>query len=434
MAAEGSAVETVPSRPRVVIVGAGFAGLAAAKQLGRKPVDVVVVDRENHHLFQPLVYQVAMAALSATSVSAPIRSVLARHENTRVVLAQARTVELDRRCVVTDHGELPYDYVILATGMEPTYYGHEAWEPLAPSPKGLDEALEIRKRVLLAFEEAEWAADPARRRRLLDFVVVGGGPTGVEFAGALADLSQVTLASDFRSIDPRQTRVHLVEGGPRVLPPYPEDLSAKAEKQLLELGVAVHLGSPVVALDAEGVTLASGERIEAATVIWGAGVRPTEVVRTLAAAHDRQGRIVVEPDLSIVGHPEAFVVGDIAHFEQDGAVLPGIAPVAIQQGRAAARAIVRSVRHEDRSTFHYRDKGMLATIGRRRGVGVIFGAHVSGFLAWLAWALVHVAYLVGFRNRVAVMLEWFWSYVTFKRGARVIEGLHQPPEPTHLGP
>jgi NADH dehydrogenase len=418
----------------VVVVGAGFAGLSAAKQLGRSPVDVVVVDRENHHLFQPLVYQVAMAALSATSVSAPIRSVLARHENTRVVLAQARTVDLDRRCVVTDHGELPYDYVILATGMEPTYYGHDPWEPLAPSPKGLDEALEIRKRVLLAFEEAEWAADPARRRRLLEFVVVGGGPTGVEFAGALADLSQVTLASDFRSIDPRQTRVHLVEAGPRLLPAYPGDLSAKAERQLRELGVVIHLGSPVIALDAEGVTLASGERIEAATVIWGAGVRPTEIVRNLAAPHDRQGRVLVEPDLSLTGHPESFVVGDVAHFQQEGAVLPGIAPVAIQEGRAAARAIVRSVRGQDRRPFRYRDKGMLATIGRRRGVGVIFGAHVSGFLAWLAWAIVHIAYLVDFRNRVIVMLEWTWSYLTFKRGARVIGGLHPPPEPKRLYP
>jgi NADH dehydrogenase len=310
--------------------------------------------------------------------------------------------------------------------MEPTYFGHDAWEDLAPSPKGLDAALEIRKRVLLAFEEAEWSADPDRRRRLLDFVVVGGGPTGVEFAGALADLSQVTLARDFRHIDPRQTRVHLVEAGPRVLPTLPPDLSAKAEKQLRELNVEVHLGAPVVAIDRDGVTLEGGEHIEAATVIWGAGVRPVGLVRSLAARRDRQGRVIVDRDLSVPGHPEAFVVGDLAHVEQDGVVLAGIAPVALQEGRAAARAIARSVRGEPRRPLRFVDKGQLATIGRRRGVGIVFGAHVSGFVAWLAWALVHVAYLIGFRNRLAVMLDWVWSYLTFKRGARVIEGLHPP--------
>jgi NADH dehydrogenase len=415
-------------RPQVVIVGAGFGGLAAAKRLGRAPVDVVVVDRENHHLFQPLVYEVAMAALSATDVSAPIRSVVARYPNTRVVLADARAVDLDARRVVTDHGDLPYDYVVIAAGTEPSYFGHDDWEPIAPSPKGLDAAIEIRKRVLLAFEEAEWTSDPARRQRLLVFVVVGGGPTGVEFAGALADLSQVTLARDFRRIDPRRTRVHLVEAGPRLLPAFPGDLSVKAQRQLQQLGVTVHLGSPVVALDRLGVTLGNGERLDAATVIWGAGVQPKAIVREIEAAHDRQGRIVVAPDLSIPGHPEAFVVGDVAHFDQDGVILPGIAPVAIQEGRAAASAIAQSVRGKERRPFRYLDKGTLATIGRRRGVGVIFGLHVSGFIAWLAWALVHIAYLIGFRNRLAVMSEWMWNYLTFKRGARVIEGLHPPPE------
>jgi NADH dehydrogenase len=419
-------------RPCVVVVGAGFGGLAAAKRLGRAPVDVVVVDRENHHLFQPLVYEVAMAALSSTDVSAPIRSVLARYPNTRVVLAEARAVDLDARRVVTDHGDLPYDYVIVAAGAEPSYFGHDDWEPIAPSPKGLDAAIEIRKRVLLAFEEAEWTRDPERRRRLLVFVVVGGGPTGVEFAGALADLSQITLARDFRSIDPRLTRVHLVEAGPRLLPAFPADLSAKAERQLLQLGVTVHLGSPVVALDRYGVTLGTGERIDAATVIWGAGVRPTAIVRDMAAPHDRHGRILVEADLSVPGHPEAFVIGDVAHFEQDGTVLPGIAPVAIQEGEAAARTIAQTVRGKERRPFRYFDKGMLATIGRRRGVGIIFGLHVSGFVAWLGWALVHIAYLIGFRNRLAVMSEWLWNYLTFKRGARVIEGLHPPPEAKSL--
>jgi NADH dehydrogenase len=429
---ENEAGARTGARPRVVVIGAGFGGLAAARRLGRAPVDVVVVDRENHHVFQPLLYEVAMAALSATAISAPIRSIVARRANTRVVLAEARAVDLDRRRVVTDHGELPYDYVVIAAGTEPTYFGHDEWETFAPSPKGLDAALEIRKRVLLAFEEAEWTADPARRRRLLAFVVVGGGPTGVEFAGALADLSQVTLARDFRSIDPRHTHVHLVEAGPRLLPTFPPDLSANAERLLRELHVDVHLGAAVTAVDRDGVTLGDGTRLDAATVIWGAGVRPVELVRSLAAPHDRQGRIVVERDLSVPGHPEAFVIGDVAHAEQDGAVLPGIAPVAIQQGRAVARAVVRSVQGRERRAFHYVDKGMLATIGRRRGVGVVFGTHVSGFLAWLAWALVHIAYLIGFRNRLAVMLDWVWSYLTFKRGARVIEGLHPVPTiPVH---
>lgn len=419
-------------RPQVVVVGAGFGGLAAARRLGSASVDVVVVDRENHHLFQPLVYEVSMAALSAPAVSAPIRSVLARYDNTRVVLAEARQVALDRRLVVTDHGELAYDYLVLAAGMEPSYFGHDDWEALAPSPKGLDAALEIRKRVLLAFEEAEWTADPARRRRLLEFVVVGGGPTGVEFAGALADLSQVTLARDFRHIDPRATCVHLVEAGPRVLPAFPEDLSRKADRDLRQLGVVVHTASAVVDVDREGVTLANGRRIEAATVIWSAGVRPVQVVRSLDAPHDRQGRVIVEKDLSVPGHPETFVIGDAARYEQDGAVLPGIAPVAIQQGRAVARNIARDVRGRERRAFRYLDKGMLATIGRNRAVGIVFGLHMNGLIAWLAWALVHIAYLVGFRNRFIVMLEWTWTYLTFKRGARVIEGLHPPREPSRL--
>jgi NADH dehydrogenase len=418
--------------PRVIVLGVGFGGLAAAKRLGHAPVEVLVVDQENHHLFQPLVYEVAMAALSATSISAPIRSVLSRYPNTRVVLAEARGVDLGGRHVLTDHGVLPYDYLVVATGTEPTYFGHDEWAAVAPSPKGLDAALEIRRRVLLAFEEAEWTRDPERRRRLLEFVVIGGGPTGVEFAGALADLSQITLARDFRNIDPRSTRVHLLEAGGRLLPTFPEDLSAKAEGQLRQLGVLVQLGARVVDLDRCGVTLADGTRIEAATVIWGAGVRPTRIVRELAAPHDAQGRVIVEKDLSVPGHPEVFVVGDVAHVEQDGATLPGIAPVAIQEGHAAARAIVRTVRGKERCPFHYVDKGMLATIGRRRAVGIVFGLHVSGFVAWLAWAGVHIAYLIGFRNRFAVMFEWVWNYLTFKRGARVIEGLRPPWEASKL--
>lgn len=418
------------SRPRTVVIGAGFGGLAAAKCLGRSPVDVVVIDRENHHVFQPLVYEVAMAALAAPDVSAPIRSVLSRYPNTRVVMADACAVDLDRRHVVTDHGPIPYEYVVVATGMEPSYFGHEEWAAIAPSPKGLDAALEIRRRVLLAFEAAEWMRDAESQRRLLEFVVIGGGPTGVEFAGALAELSQITLARDFRNIDPRRTRVHLVEAGGRLLPAFPPDLSAKAEAQLRQLGVEVHLRTRVVDLDLRGVTFADGKRIDTATIIWGAGVRPTAIVHEMAAPHDAQGRVLVEKDLSVPGHPETFVVGDVAHFEQNGQTLPGIAPVAIQQGRAAARAIDRTVRGKERRAFHYFNKGMLATIGRRRAVGIIFGLHVTGFVAWLAWATVHVAYLVGFRNRLAVMIEWIWNYLTFKRGARVIEGLHPPQAPS----
>jgi NADH dehydrogenase len=416
-------------RPRVVIIGAGFAGLAAARALRHAPVDVLVVDRENHHLFQPLVYQVAMAALSATDISAPIRSILARQTNTRVVLAEVTGIDLQARRVrahvyTQEDSIIAYDYLILATGAEPNYFGHDEWEATAPSPKNLDSALEIRKRVLLAFEEAEIEDDPRRRRQLLEFVVVGGGPTGVEFAGALAELSQSTLARDFRQIDPRQTCVHLVEGGPRLLPAYPEDLSQAAARQLEGLGVVLHMGSAVVALDAEGVRLQNGKSIEAATVIWGAGVRPTSLAGSLPVPHDRKGRILVGSDLSIPDHPESFVVGDVAHFDQNGAALPGLAPVAMQQGRAAADSIERSVRGFERVRFHYRDKGMLATIGRSRAVGVIGGARLSGFVAWAAWALVHILYLVGFRNRVVVLMEWMWNYLTFKRGARVIEGLH----------
>jgi NADH dehydrogenase len=416
-------------RPRVVIVGAGFAGLSAARALGRTPVDVLVVDRENHHLFQPLVYQVAMAALSAPDISAPVRSILARHQNTRVVLAEVTEIDLDKRraharVYPNDTISIAYDYLVVASGSEPNYFGHDEWESFAPSPKSLDAALEIRKRVLLAFEEAECADDPRRRSQLLEFVVIGGGPTGVEFAGALAELSQSTLARDFRQIDPRQTRVHLVEGGPRLLPAYPDDLSLAAARHLEALGVQLHLGARVVGLNSDGATLSNGKCLEAATIIWGAGVKPTRLAGILPVAHDSIGRVVVGPDLSIPGHPEVFVVGDIAHFEQDGAALPGLAPVAMQQGRAVAESIVQSVCSRPRGRFRYRDKGMLATIGRSRGVGVIAGLHFKGVMAWLVWALVHIFYLVGFRNRAVVLLEWMWNYITYKRGARVIEGLH----------
>ncbi len=414
-------------RPRVVIIGAGFGGLAAAKALRRAPVDVVVVDRENYHLFQPLVYQVAMAELAGTDISASIRAVLAGQSNTRVLLAEVTALDLDRRQLSTQDGPMDYDYLVVAGGARPNYFGKEDWQQLAPSPKSLDAALEIRRRVLFAFEEAEAIdVDSPLRRRLLEFVIVGGGPTGVEFAGALAELSRRGLARDFRRIDPSSAKVHLVEGGPQVLPGFPGDLPVKAVQQLAELGVIVHTGERVVDLDANGVTLSNGERLDAATVIWAAGVKPVALAEMLPGSRDRQGRVPVQRDLSIPGHAEVFVIGDMAHFEQDGEALPGLSPVALQQGRAVARSIVRSERGEAREPFRYFDKGMLATIGRSRAVGVVGGVKFSGFVAWAVWAVVHIFYLVGFRNRVAVALQWTWSYLTENHAARIITGLKHP--------
>jgi NADH dehydrogenase len=420
-------MEAPRPRPCVVIIGAGFGGLAAARALKRAPVDVVVVDRENYHLFQPLVYQVAMAELSGADISASIRAVLARQRNTRVLLGEVTGIDLDRRQITTQDGTMGYDYLIVAGGARPNYFGKDAWEKLAPSPKSLDTALEIRRRVLVSFEEAEGLeSDSALRRRLLEFVVVGGGPTGVEFAGALAELSRRGLADDFRRIDPSSARVHLVEGGPHVLPGFPHDLSRKAVEQLAGLGVIVHTGQRVVELDAHGVSLSSGERLEAATVIWAAGVRPVALAEMLPGSTEHRGRVPVQPDLSIPGHPEVFVIGDMAYLEQDGEALPGLSPVAIQEGRAAARSIVRSERGRPREPFRYFDKGMLATIGRSRAVGVVGRFHFSGPLAWAVWAVVHIFYLIGFRNRVFVSLQWLWSYLTENHAARIITGLHHP--------
>ncbi len=414
-------------RPCVVIIGAGFGGLAAAKALKRAPVDVVLVDRENYHLFQPLVYQVAMAQLAATDVSASIRAIVAHQPNTRVLLGEVTGIHLDRRQITTQDGILDYDYLIVAGGARPNYFGKDGWEALAPSPKGVDAALEIRRRVLFAFEEAEaLETDSSLRRRLLEFVVVGGGPTGVEFAGALAELSQRGLARDFRRIDPSSARVHIVEGGPRLLAGFPEDLSRKAAEQLAGLGVVIHTGLRVMDLDANGVTLSNGERLDASTVIWAAGVKPVALADMLPGSREHRGQVPVRRDLSLPDHPEAFVIGDMAYFEQDGKALPGLSPVAMQQGRAAARSIVRSVRGEAREPFRYFDKGMLATIGRSRAVGVVGGVHFSGLIAWLVWAIVHVFYLISFRNRLLVAFQWSWSYVAENHAARIITGLHHP--------
>jgi NADH dehydrogenase len=406
---------------RVLIVGAGFGGLDAARALRRAPLRVTVLDRRNHHLFQPLLYQVATAALNPADIAAPIRHVLRRQANAEVVLGDARAVDLaGRRVLLADGDALPYDFLVLATGATHSYLGREEWAPLAPGLKTLEDALEIRRRVLLAFERAEREKDPGPRGALLTFVVVGAGPTGVELAGALSEIARHTLAADFRHIAPASARVVLVEAAGRVLPPFSERLSAAARRQLERLGVEVRTGAPVTAVDEEGVT-AGGERIEARTVLWGAGVAASPLARSLGVPLDRAGRVHVRPDLSVPGHPEAFVVGDLAAVEAPGGgPVPGVAPAAKQEGRHAARNVLRAASGEATQPFRYRDKGLLATIGRAAAVARVGRLEFSGLAAWLAWLLVHIAFLIGFRNRVAVLLQWAWSYATFKRGARLI--------------
>lgn len=407
--------------PRVVIVGGGFGGLEAARALDGAPARVTLVDRRNHHLFQPLLYQVATAALNPADISAPIRNILARQLNAEVVLGEVGAVAPERRALrLTDGTVLPYDFLVLATGATHSYFGHEDWAPVAPGLKTVEDALEIRRRILIAFERAERERDPAAQAALLTFVVVGGGPTGVELAGALSEIARHTLAADFRHIDPERARVILLEALPHVLPPYPPRLREAARRQLERLGVEVRTGAKVTAIDAEGVTI-GGERIAARTVLWGAGVAASPLARSLGAPLDRAGRVLVADDLTVPGHPEIAVIGDLAAVAQgDGAPVPGVAPAAIQQGRHAAENVLRVLRGAPRAPFRYRDKGTLATIGRAAAVAKIRRLEFSGFPAWLAWLLVHVFFLIGFRNRVAVILQWAWSYVTFKRGARLI--------------
>ncbi len=407
--------------PQVVIVGAGFAGLTAARALRGAPVRVTVVDRHNHHLFQPLLYQVATAALNPADISAPIRHVLRNQLNAQVVLGEVAAMDLEaRRVKLADGVELPYDHLIVATGATHSYFGHDDWAPLAPGLKTIEDALEIRRRVLLAFERAEREPDPVARRSLLTFVVVGGGPTGVELAGALAEIARHTLAADFRHIEPESARVVLLEAVPHVLPAYAPPLQAAARRQLERIGVEVRTGAMVTAIDSQGVT-AGGERIPSRTVLWGAGVSASPLGKSLGVKLDRTGRVVVLPDLTVPGHPEIAVVGDAAAERRaDGSLVPGVAPAAIQAGRHAARNIVRALAGEPRLPFHYRDKGLLATIGRAAAVADIRGLYFTGLPAWLLWLFVHIFFLIGFRNRVAVILQWAWSYLTFKRGARLI--------------
>lgn len=407
------------SRPRVVIVGSGFAGMNAAKGLRGVEVDITIIDRRNFHLFQPLLYQVATAALNPSDIAYPIRSVFRHQDNVEVVLmAEVVGVDIDAREITLDDGaEVGYDYLILATGATHSYFGNEQWEGIAPGLKTVEDALTIRARVLKAFENAE--KDPAGAERWLTFVVVGAGPTGVELAGALVEIAVHALEDEFHEINPQRTRVILVEGADRVLPPYPPSLSVSARHQLEDLGVEVRTEAMVEEIDTDGVTLAGGDRIEAGTVLWAAGVRASSLGALLGVETDPSGRVPVESDLSVPGHPEVLVLGDLAAIQG----VPGVAPAAMQMGRHAARVIRADLVGAERPGFRYSDKGSLATIGRARAVADIRGWRFGGILAWVAWLAIHIFYLIGFRNRFFVLAGWAWHYLTFKRGARIITGL-----------
>jgi len=408
--------------PHVVIVGAGFGGLYAARALGRAPVRVTIVDRRNHHLFQPLLYQVATAALNPSDIAAPTRWILRKQRNTRVLLGEVTAVDLASKRVRLTDGELAFDYAILAPGVTHSYFGQDAWQEHAPGLKTIEDALEIRRRILLAYEAAEREEDPDRRREWMTFVIVGGGPTGAELAGALAEIAHHALVEDFRSIDPREARIVLVEGLPRALSSFLPDLSEKAGHALERLGVEVRTGARVTDVNAGGVSL-EGERIAARTVIWAAGVAASPLGRTLGVPLDRAGRVLVEPDLSVPGHPEVYVVGDLASLEQDGTPVPGVAPAAMQEARHAAANIVRRARGEPTRPFRYIDKGTFAVLGRGAAVGMLRGGlKLWGFPAWLAWLGIHIAFLIGFRNRLLVLINWAYSYLTYRRGARLITG------------
>jgi NADH dehydrogenase len=411
-------------RPHVVVIGGGFGGLAAARGLAHASVQVTLLDRRNHHLFQPLLYQVATAALNPSDIAYPIRAALAKQRDARVLLADVRSIDVAAHTVTLDAGELHYDYLVVATGATHSYFGKDEWAPLAPGLKSIEDALEIRRRIFLAYEAAERESDPVAQREWLTFVVVGGGPTGVELAGALGEIGLHTLAKDFRSIDPTQVRVVLCEGRDRVLGAYPARLSAAAKRSLEGRHVDVRVDTLVTAIDERGVTVSGGERVGARTVLWAAGVQASPLAASLGAPRDRAGRVLVEPDLSIPGHPEVFVVGDLAHMVSDGVEVPGVAQGALQGGRHVARIIAREVRgaKDVRKPFRYHDKGNMATIGRAEAVIATKRFALHGLLAWLMWWAVHIYFLVGFRNRALVMFHWAWSWLTFKRGARLITG------------
>jgi NADH dehydrogenase len=405
----------------VVILGGGFGGLDAARGFDRADVQVTLIDRHNYHLFQPLLYQVATAALSPGDIASPIRWILRKQKNVQVLLADARAIDAPNRRVVLDRGDLGYDYLIVATGAAHSYFGHPEWESRAPGLKTLDDALEIRRQVLLAFEAAERESDSEKRKRLLTFVIVGGGPTGVELAGALAEIARQSLPQDFRSINPKSARIVLIEGSPHVLGTFPDSLRKAAHDALKELGVDVQTGAVVTRIDENGVTFGS-ESIAAQTVIWAAGVAASPLAKSLGVPLDRVGRVTPLPTLALAEHPNVFVVGDLCAFTQDGKLLPGVAQVAMQEGAHAARNVLHAVRNEPLEPFRYRDYGTMATIGRGSAVGDVFGIKISGFFGWLFWIFLHIFWLIGFRNRVIVMTEWAWSYVTLQRRVRLITG------------
>ncbi len=412
--------------PHVVIIGGGFGGLYAARHLKRSDIAVTLVDRHNYHLFQPLLYQVATAALNPADIAAPIRSILRHQKNVDVILGEAQSIDVNQKRVGLADGELAYDYLIVATGATHSYFGHPEWEPYAPGLKSIDDALEIRRRVLTAFEAADRESDPHRRAAWLTFVIVGAGPTGAELAGALSEIARHTMMRDFRHIDPKLARVLLVEGRDRVLPPFPPDLSAKARAQLERLGVEVMTDTVVTSVTADAVRV--GEiSIPTHTVLWAAGVQASPLAQTLGAPLDRAGRVLVEADLTIPGHRDVFVIGDLAAAKcDDGTFVPGVAPAAIQEGAHTARNIERAIGGEPMRPFHYRDKGSLATIGRAAAVADIGPLHLSGFIAWFAWLAIHIFSLIGFRNRFFVIAQWAWAYVTYQRAARLITGDKTP--------
>lgn len=434
MAATATTHAPIDAQPHVVIVGGGFGGLYAARALKRVPVRVTLLDRRNFHLFQPLLYQVATGGLSPGEIASPLRSVLKWHAHTRVILAEVVDIDPHGKRVILGDGAVPYDSLIVAAGARHSYFGHPEWESRAPGLKTLEDAIEIRRRIFFAFESAEREEDPARRAAWLTFVIVGAGPTGVELAGALGEIARDTLKHDFRAIDPRDAQIILVEGADRVLPPYHPVLSAKAAAQLIRLGVSVRVNTMVIDLDDESVLLRTGTgdtRVRSKTVVWAAGVQASPLGQLLAkhtdAPLDRAGRVIVAPDLTVPGHPDIFVVGDLAHYaHQTKTPLPGVAPVAMQQGRYAAEAIAARLRGRAVEPFRYRDRGSMATIGRAAAVTDLGWVRFNGMLAWLTWLFIHLLYLVEFDNRLLVLVQWAWNYLTWNRGARLITAEERP--------
>ena len=420
----------MPAPPRVVIIGGGFGGIAAARTLRRANVDITLIDRTNHFIFQPLLYQVATAALAPSDITAPIRWLLRSQKNTEVLMAEAREIDTERRVVRVDDElrELPYDYLILAPGSRHSYFGHDEWEPYAPGLKAIEDASEIRRRFLLAYEIAEKSQDPKEQEEYLTFVIVGGGPTGVELSGAIPFIAKKALVSEFRRVDTRRTRVVLVEAGPRILPSFPEDLAQHAVRDLADLGVEVRVNSFVTKVEGDGIWVGN-EKIRARTAFWAAGNMASPLGKLLGAPLDSAGRVKVNDDLSVPGHPEIFAIGDLAIIQQDGKPVPWVAPAANQQGAFAAKSIVRDTRRQPRKKFHYFNKGDLATIGRSRAIADFGRVRFTGRLAWYLWLFVHIMYLVGFRNRIVVLIEWAYAYFTYQAGVRLITDVerYKPP-------